>query len=215
LGQVALTGIFPADAALTDFLALGQEDGNGFAGDWFLRIYSICATPLPGLELVSATVPPGVSTSRALTTGPCPTGKRVVGVGGEITGGEGEVVLTAVRPASQLTRGSVAAVADEDGFSGEWGLTAYAICATAPTGLEQVTATSDPDSDPASVTATCPAGKNLLGAGAQIENGVGQVVLDDVRPNALLTSVTVTALEDETGTTSTWFPVAHAICANA
>jgi hypothetical protein len=39
-------------------------------------------------------------------------------------------------------------------------------------------------------------------------------VIDDLRPNELLTAVTVTGLEHPSGTTSSWFPRAHAICAN-
>jgi hypothetical protein len=213
-GQVALTAIFPGDAALTNFLALGQEDGDGTTANWFLRIYAICATPLPGLELVSLGFSPGSPVAAALGVA-CPSGKRVVGVGGEIQGGDGEVVLSSVIPFANLTTGLAAAREDEDGYASDWSLSVYAICATPPPGLEEVIVESDPEnSDPASVTARCPAGKNLLGAGAEIVDGFGQVVLDDVRPNALLTSVTVTGLEDQNGFANDWFLRAHAICAN-
>ena len=60
--------------------------------------------------------------------------------------------------------------------------------------------------------ATCPAGKNLLGTGG--EGGGSAVVMDDLRPNAALTSVTVTGIEDETGKESDWDVTAYAICAN-
>jgi hypothetical protein len=39
-------------------------------------------------------------------------------------------------------------------------------------------------------------------------------VLEDVRPNGALTSVTVTGFENETGTTANWNAAAYAICAN-
>jgi hypothetical protein len=91
---------------------------------------------------------------------------------------------------------------------------ARVVCADPPPGLQLVSATSDPDSDPAGVPASCPPGKNLLGTGAEINGGAGQVVLDDVRPNAQLTTVTATALEDETGTSNVWSVRAHAICAD-
>jgi hypothetical protein len=217
-GQVPLTQIFPADSSLTSFLAVGEEDENGFAGNWFLRIYAICATPLPGLELVTLTADGGIGDADGLvvTTDPCPAGKRVVGLGAEVGGGGGEVVLKELEPVANLTSARVTAVEDESEFAGVWSLTAHAICATAPPGLELVSAATEPDSDTLGVTATCPAGKNLLGAGGEIEGIVaGQVVLDDVRPNPLLTSVTVTGLEDETGVAGNWFPRAYAICANA
>jgi hypothetical protein len=215
-GQVSLTGIFPGDSALTDFLAVGQEDGNDFAGNWSLRIYAICTTPLPGLELVSLESSPG-SGDFGFVDAACPVGKRLVGVGGGINGGDGQVVLDRVfpDPQSNLQRMVVAAFENENGFANDWSLTAHAICATPPAGLELVAAASDQDSVPASVTATCPAGKNLLGAAGQIPGGLGEVVMDDLRPNALLTSVTLTGLEDETGYASDWLLVAYAICANA
>ena len=57
-------------------------------------------------------------------------------------------------------------------------------------------------------------GKNLLGTGGVIFGGPGEVVLDDLRPDALLTHVTVTGLEDENGFAGEWVAGAHAICAN-
>ena len=65
------------------------------------------------------------------------------------------------------------------------------MCANPPPGLQLVTAASEFDSDPASVTATCPTGKNLIGTGGEIAAGLGQVMLDDLRPDASLTNVTV------------------------
>jgi hypothetical protein len=81
--------------------------------------------------------------------------------------------------------------------------------------LQLVSATSLPDSDEiAAVTASCPAAKHLVGTGARVNNGAGQVVIDDLRPNASLTSVTVTGIEDETGWPLDWSLTAYAICAS-
>lgn len=49
---------------------------------------------------------------------------------------------------------------------------------------------------------------------AELESGLGQVVIDNVHPDDRLRSVTVTGLEDANGTAGNWRPVAHAICAN-
>jgi type V secretory pathway adhesin AidA len=54
----------------------------------------------------------------------------------------------------------------------------------------------------------------LIGTGARISGGDGQVVLEGVRPNAQLTAVTVTAHEDADGTTANWSVTATAICGN-
>jgi hypothetical protein len=105
-------------------------------------------------------------------------------------------------------------VEDETGTAGSWRIRAYAICADPPPGLELITATSPFESDPASVKASCPSGKNLLGAAGEITSGFGEVVMDDLRPDAALTSVTVLGLEDQNGTSSNWNLTAYAICAN-
>jgi hypothetical protein len=46
-----------------------------------------------------------------------------------------------------------------------------------------------------------------------VNPGNGDVLIDDVRPSADLQSVTVNALEDETGTTASWTVSALAVCA--
>lgn len=126
-----------------------------------------------------------------------------------------QVVLDKVTPKADLTGVTATAVEDPTGFSDDWSMDALAICANPPPGLELVTTEGDPDSDrTAGVTATCPAGKNLLGTGADINGGSGQVSLDDVRPNDSLRTTTVTAIEDETGFAGDWSVNAHAICAN-
>jgi hypothetical protein len=225
LGQVVIDDLTPLtgdpDPFSTEVLALGVEDEDGTAANWSLSIYAICVTPLPGLEVVSDTAPPSSEGKLAFAT--CPPGKRVVGAGGEIDAGSaaGEVFIDNIRPNTPPLNAAptvvtVSAFEDETGVATDWTVTAHAVCANPPPGLELVTVTADRDSDPASVTATCPSGKNLLGAAAEVDSGTGtNIVIDDLRPNALLTSVTVTGLEDQTGTQFDWAPRAHAICANA
>jgi hypothetical protein len=193
---------------------VAHEDQNGYDQNWALRAFLICATPLPGLEEVQ--VASGFNSSSKSITVSCPAGKRVVGAGGGVDTPEAPrgPVLEDVRPNAALTSVTAEVIEDEVGTTENWRVSASAKCATPPPGLQLVSATSDPDSDPAGVPASCPPGKNLLGTGAEINGGGGQVVLDDVRPNAQLTTVTATALEDETGTGSVWSVRAHAICAD-
>jgi hypothetical protein len=54
----------------------------------------------------------------------------------------------------------------------------------------------------------------VVGTAGEISNGLGQVLLDDTRPSADLTTVTVNAHTDETGTTRSWSLIARAICAD-
>jgi hypothetical protein len=153
----------------------------------------------------------------------CPAGKQVIGAGGAITiftdsgeieGTRGDVNIEDIKPNAALTSVTVLAREHEGGTAETWGVRAYAMCADPPDGLELVTETSEPDSDPASATAICPAGKNLQGTGGEISPGTGQVGIDDLRPNAALNRVTVAGLEDETGLQSNWTVTAYAICAN-
>jgi hypothetical protein len=61
----------------------------------------------------------------------CRTGKKVVGAGGDITGGVGRVVMDDITPDSSLSNVRVAAHNTQAGPVGDWVLRAYAICATA------------------------------------------------------------------------------------
>ena len=69
-----------------------------------------------------------------------------------------------------------------------------------------------------SATVSCPAGTQVHSAGAQLLTpaGSGQVdpslVIDKVAIDPLLRSVTVRAVEDETGTAASWSVRAHALC---
>ena len=75
-------------------------------------------------------------------------------------------------------------------------------------------AETEDDSDVASTHADCPAGKYLLGTGGEVFTSFAEVMLDDLRPNHALTSVTVTGVEDPTGWFLNWSVGAYAICAN-
>jgi hypothetical protein len=158
---------------------------------------------------------PSDSTNKS-TSVSCPSGKRVLGAGGWISlGNTNQVVFDHILPSADLTSASVGAFEDATGTAENWDVTAAAVCATPPPGLERVSATSALNSSNKSVTASCPAGKQVLGTGADIHTLNGHVVLDDIRPNAALTSVTVSAIEDETGNPASWAVVAYAVCANA
>lgn len=214
-GQVQLKGFDRG-------FAFGEEGVNVYETIWHMRAYAICATPLPGAEPVAAASSFDMTSNKEVTV-TCPAGKRVVGAGGSIEAPAGDsekVSLHSARPNAALT--SVTATGSERSEGPTWQVTARALCASAPPGLELVTAETEPDSDPASVTASCPAGKNLLGTGAELAGNVtspfqqSEVGLDDVRPNAALTSVFVTGLEDDlfSNPDGEWFVRAHAICAN-
>jgi hypothetical protein len=155
------------------------------------------------------------SSNKSMTVS-CPAGKRVLSAGTWIDVGENnQVLIDDLRPSADLTSVTVNALEDENGTANNWVVTAAAMCATPPPGLERVSATGPLNSTNKSVTVNCPAGKRVLGAGADINTFNGQVILDDLRPNAALTSVTVNGLEDETGNPANWSLTAYAVCANS
>ncbi|WP_432901406.1 hypothetical protein ACQP1S_30525 [Micromonospora matsumotoense] len=106
----------------------GVEAGNAFAGNWSVDASVICVNPLAGEQRVTVDSADNSTASRTVTA-TCPAGTRLHGVGGEIVGGEGQVRLTEMRPTSSTTA-TVRAAEDENGFSGNWKVRAYAVCAT-------------------------------------------------------------------------------------
>lgn len=106
-----------------------------YDGSWTVRAYAICANPPAGLQHISAGNPIGGSPDSRSETAACAPGRVLTGLGFQVTGGLGRVVIddfipngsASVAP-TQLTVGTYDA--DED-FDGDWTLTALGICATA------------------------------------------------------------------------------------
>ena len=147
----------------------------------------------------------------------CPTGKRLIDAGGNVVGGGGKVSMDDIYP--DLTANSVTVSGKEiDPLDTNWWVSAVATCADEPSGLELVTTASSPGSlYIRAVTATCPTGKTLLGDGATITGGKGEVILDTVAPNGgsgtAATDVTVEAFESSPFADD-WLINAFAICAD-
>lgn len=143
----------------------------------------------------------------------CPPELRVIGAGGEINGAGGEVVLEDVIPENGLRSVSVNAREQQGGSSRQWAVSAIAICASPTLGMHLVSADSDSTSSNKSVTtAPCPTGEKLLGTGAEIFGGNGEVKLDQINPSFGLTRTFAFAREDRNGFSGLWGVTAHAIC---
>lgn len=81
-------------------------------------------------------------------------------------------------------------------------------------GLVRVSAESPFNNTAAkSATATCPAGKRLIGTGAEISGALGLVVIDDLTPLASGTAVLATGYQIPGTTATTWSVTAYALCA--
>ena len=210
-GEVVLHNIRPT-ADLRSVVVQGLEDEDGTEDTWSVHAIAHCATPPPGLVRVAVT---SASTSADKSvSAACPSGTRLLGTGGEIINGGGQVALNDVIPGSGLQTATVRAMEDQNGTTANWSVTAFAICANPVAGLERVDATSASDSSGKFVTASCPAGKRAVGAGAELTGGGGQVVLDYIGGTvANLATTKAQAKEDEDGTTANWTVRSFAICA--
>jgi hypothetical protein len=125
-GQVHMQSIEPNTVS---GIAEAYEGGAGTSNSWSLTAYAICADPPPGYEYVYQGAFTGSATSFGLAVY-CSAGKKLLGTGG-LVGGGAKVGLTAMTPASAPSQGAVAAgYEDQYGTSLDWGILAYAICAT-------------------------------------------------------------------------------------
>ena len=167
---------------------------------------------VPGLVRVQATSGFN-SVSKPSPVVTCPAGKRIVGVGAELNGAGGQVIINEVVPNATLTSARAIAYEDASGYAGSWSVTVYANCANPLPGLIRVVAPSATNSFAKSITAACPAGRYVLGGAFYVAGGFGRVVTTNVNPNIGLQSVTATAYETNAGTGLAWAVGAIAICA--
>jgi hypothetical protein len=166
---------------------------------------------VPNIELHRST---SVSNSVAKSTvEACPAGRTLTGVGGDLTGSGGAVVIDDLTPNLARTQNTVTGF-EVAPFVGNWYVHSYGICASALPGAVRVAAsTATNGTDGKSVTVACPAGRRLTGAAGDITGGGGNVVMDDLRPNGNpATSVTVTGYE--VNPDASWAVRAYALCAN-
>ncbi|MCE7009759.1 hypothetical protein LWC34_44160 [Kibdelosporangium philippinense] len=177
---------------------------------------------IPGLQRVEATSPTN-SEEHRFVTATCPDDKLLVSMGGEVVGGHGAVAIGAVRPmgdsptAIRSVRVQAAESTSTD-FTGNWSVTAYAVCADPLPGLVVVEAKSPSTiQSHKHITATCPTGKQVVGAGAVAMVGAPYIqmvgLVPDGGPTAAPTSVTA-SLFGGIGAGFGWTASAFAVCAD-
>jgi hypothetical protein len=174
-----------------------------------LALAGSASAAVPGINLVTVTSPFNSANKSATVT--CPAGDQVLGVGGGIDGGSGQVIVDDWMPLNP-TQAAVRGV-EEDVFAPNWDDRATAICADPLAGRTQVIATSGSSSVDKYITATCPVGKRLVASGADILSGGGDVMIEEMVPDLTTNSVTVLAHEEDS-TPNNWRARASATCAN-
>jgi len=134
----------------------------------------------------------------------------VLGVGGRINGGKNQVSLNT--QGLFPNRASAGGLEDIDGFSGNWSVTVFGICAKLNSVFDSAIVSVQTAADTTArkiITATCPPGMSVTGGAAFAElPGVVEVV----SPNT--TSVQVIARQDGVVTPADrWAVTAYAFCA--
>jgi hypothetical protein len=203
-GAVTVSEIVPNK---TSVRVTGYEDQTGTSATWWIRAFAVCADPLPGLTIVSATSA-ATSDGKAVTA-TCPAGTATLGVGAAVAGGKGEVFLDAMLPLADA--GYAEAYEDPDGARATWTLTAYTICATAPAGWQLVTSHTPTDSLDKVDAPACPAAAVPLGPGWDVKSNVGGGIGVDV---AMPTGTGALVAAREHGTvTDPWTLTTRVVCA--
>jgi hypothetical protein len=89
------------------------------------------------------------------------------------------------------------------------------VCADAVAPSYYLSSAATASSDDKSATVTCPPGTQVHAAGGNLTQTGGSptsLVIDGVTTDPSLSSVTVDAAEDETGTNASWTVYANALC---
>jgi hypothetical protein len=153
------------------------------------------AWAVPGLVAVTVTSAETGSEPFKGALAVCPPRTNIVGGGADILGGGHGVHLAGINPAPLgYPPNSLWATANDDvsGYAGSWSIRSWAICAPGLNSWEMVQVSKfEPLGSPLAVaTASCPAGKKVIGAGGRSE-GKPSVILDSINIASDLSSVTV------------------------
>ncbi|MEU9505949.1 hypothetical protein AB0D32_06680 [Micromonospora sp. NPDC048170] len=206
-GRVGLDRLEPLANGSGFFVTMREAGPTNVADEWGLQAVGQCATPPAGYQVVATTGAVGTE----FVTASCGT-KKVIGMGGRINGGQGDVVLDQVVPSFDLASVTVRAVAVQGTAPTGWSATSFAVCATAPAGLERIVVTGTGTSNPSATRVKpCPTGKALYSIGADINAGNGQVLLSalNITPS---TTLRVRADEDADGFAGTWSLSGYGVC---
>jgi hypothetical protein len=165
--HAVLTELRPISTTTGDsYQVSAAEDETGELGNWAILAYAFCGSTAPGVQIVSATSVPSSNSFTGISA-TCPGTKRLVGAGGRINGGGGQVDLLTLPEGSLLSnRTTAAGQEDRNGFAGSWSVTSYAVCVTASDlfDLQLVKTFAAGDGTTfKSATATCPTGMQATG----------------------------------------------------
>lgn len=168
----------------------------------------------------SAIIVTRVSTTSASTstnksvTATCPDGQNLIGTGGRVIGGGGEVLITDIVPSSSLR--SVTVAGGENGpYPETWQVGAVAVCSSAASNLSRVSATSEDNGtsdSPKSAQVFCPDGQVALGMGYQLSGAAGNIFPNLLTPVGSPPDLVVVSAFEDLPYAPSWNLQVYAIC---
>jgi len=174
LGEVHPIGAPRPGDGRHGYTAYAAEMTPGTASDWSLSVTALCSSePVPGHRIVETVT--GTSSASPKSTAPnCGPGRVALGAGAYIYKDPREpdplgASITEVRPVEGGMITSAVGREWPGGYSGEWTLRGYAVCAYPPSGY-QVRHT---DAQGRSATVLCTGTRRVLGAGASASTALG------------------------------------------
>jgi hypothetical protein len=187
----------------------------GLAGTLTAARAAPAAADVPDHEFVRHSGSP-TSTSSRVTSAFCPVGKDLIGTGGRVLGGGGNVLLESIVPDLDTDGVVVSARENLAGTSSNWQVEAVAVCADdgSVPGMylvDSVDTTSSGADEAASTRANCDEGDQVLGVGFELSGAPGRLHLTTLMPTE--NSVVAVGHEDAAGTTAPWDVTVFGICA--
>ncbi|WP_449348956.1 hypothetical protein [Streptomyces shaanxiensis] len=217
--RVLLRGSYPQR---TGWVAAAQElepggPGSGPRAPWQVVAYAVCAKAPAGLTYQART---SASTSQPSSTGQvfCPTGKRLLALGGRVNGAGFKVGVNAITVDSGQLRSATARGGEATPTAARWSVTAYAVC-TAPIGQTLVESFWKPvigAAQSGTAFAPCRQGTRAFGAGVRLSGNAGvlnRLALVELRPTVRPPGARATVSELGSGLSATWYLKAQAVCA--
>ena len=197
--------------------AAADEDTRGYAGNWRLAAYAICAPPVRGRQIVSSGTIGGSGETDVSAHVTCPAGKKVIGAFGGIGGTSVHFVLDDVMPDFDLS--GVGSEIQHDGtpvdFDENGSAFVFAVCVDPLPAQQLAFQASSASTGDKGVSVACPSGTKAHGAGAGLSGALGEAHLDRFAPSGLngFGGVDVDARQDVDGSSTSWSAWAFAICA--
>jgi hypothetical protein len=212
---VALSSLRPSDFD-ESFYVDASVDPRGYDGPWHVDAFAICAAPVAGREFVYSFTTGGPFETDVSAQADCPAGKQVIGAGATIDLGANGV-LDDVMPDFDLSGVTAEVMHDGTPVSGDTqlGVQAIAVCVDPLPGQQLAFQTSQANGGDKGVSASCPSGTRVHGAGAGLSGAYGEAHLDRIGFNGVggLAGSDVEAREDVDGSSNSWSAWAFAICA--